>query len=393
VNVLFLTHAFPRFLGDPAGSFILRLAVALVGEGVTTTVVAPHAPGLPERETLDGVVIRRFRYAPERYETLAYTGTMADQVRSSWAARVALAGLLASAAYATERHRRESQPQLLHAHWWFPNGLIAAVISAVRKVPLVTTFHGSDVRLTHATGRVRPLFARVARQSAALTAVSTWLATRAHELAPDAPAPTVAPMPADVELFSPHGPRAPDRLLFVGRLTAQKGLDLLLRALPQVALDVWLDVVGDGPEGEALRRLSASLGLAGRVRWHPSMSQRALVDFYRAATALVVPSIEEGLGLVAVEAQLCETPVVAFDSGGLRDVVAHGETGILATDVGAAAIAAALNELLARPDRGAVLGREGRRRALARFAPQSVASVYAGIYREAIRHSHQRGEG
>jgi glycosyltransferase involved in cell wall biosynthesis len=393
VNVLFLTHAFPRFLGDPAGSFILRLAVALAGEGVATSVVAPHAPGLPERDALDGVVIRRFRYAPERYENLAYTGTMADQVRSSWAARVALAGLLAGAMYATERQRREFQPHLLHAHWWFPNGLIAAVISAVHRVPLVTTFHGSDVRLTHAARHARPLFARVARQSAALTAVSTWLATRAHELAPEVPAPTVAPMPADVELFSPDGPRAPDRLLFVGRLTAQKGLDVLLRALSEVSPDVSLDVVGDGPEGEGVRQLSASLGLAARVRWHPPMSQGALVDFYRAATALVVPSVGEGLGLVAVEAHLCETPVVAFDSGGLRDVVAHGETGVLATDVGAAALAAGLNELLRRSDRGAALGREGRRRALARFAPQSVARVYAAIYREAIRHFDQRREG
>jgi len=393
VKVLFLTHAFPRFLGDPAGSFILRLAVALTGEGVTTTVVAPHAPGLPERDALEGVAVRRFRYAPERYETLAYTGTMADQVRSSWAERVALMGLLAGAAYATDRRWKELHPQVLHAHWWFPNGLTAAVISAVRKVPLVTTFHGSDVRLTHAARRARLLFGRVVRHSAAVTAVSTWLATRAHELAPDAPAPTVAPMPADIELFSPAGARSPDRLLFVGRLTGQKGVDMLLRALAELPPGISLDVVGEGPEGERLRRLSASVGLQARVRWHPTMSQRALVEFYRAATALVVPSVGEGLGLVAVEAHLCETPVVAFDSGGLRDVVVHGETGILATNVDAAALAAALGELLRRPERGATLGREGRRRALARFAPESVARVYAGIYREAIRHFHERGQG
>jgi glycosyltransferase involved in cell wall biosynthesis len=390
VNVLFLTHAFPREVEDPAGSFILRLAVALAGQGVHATVVAPHAPGLPQRDTLRGVPVRRFRYAPERFETLAYAGTMAEQVRSSWTARLALGGLLTSAVYSADRHRQAVRPQLLHAHWWFPSGLAGAAISTLRRLPLVTTLHGSDVRLADGVAGARAVFARVAGRSSIVTAVSTWLAAQATALAPQVPAPRVAPMPADVELFSPGGARAPNRLLFVGRLTPQKGVDLLLRAMAELPRDVSLDVVGDGVEADALRRLAISLELAPRVRWHPPMPQSGLVDFYRAATALVVPSVDEGLGLVAVEAQLCETPVVAFDSGGLRDIVSDGETGILVRSVSAAALAVALSDLLRRPDRGASLGRAGRARALERFAPDAVARHYVGIYEEAISHFHHR---
>jgi glycosyltransferase involved in cell wall biosynthesis len=193
-------------------------------------------------------------------------------------------------------------------------------------------------------------------------------------------------MPVDVDLFSPRGPRAPNRLLFVGRLTVQKGVDVFLRALAELPAEISADIVGDGGEAESLRELAGTLQLGERVRWHRAMSQVSLVEFYRAATAVVVPSVDEGLGLVAVEAHLCEAPVVAFDSGGVRDVVVDGETGILATTVSARALAGALNDLLQRPDRGASLGRAGRARALERFAPSVVARRYAAIYQEAISH-------
>ena len=87
---------------------------------------------------------------------------------------------------------------------------------------------------------------------------------------------------------------------------------------------------------------------------------------------------------MAVEAQLCETPVVAFDSGGLPDVVQHDRTGILVKDRSAAALAAAIRALLERDDLGAALGAAGRLHALATFAPESVARKYADVYRSVI---------
>jgi D-inositol-3-phosphate glycosyltransferase len=136
-----------------------------------------------------------------------------------------------------------------------------------------------------------------------------------------------------------------------------------------------------------LTTLAQALGLSERVRWHGALPHPKLAAFYRAATALVVPSVGEGLGLVAVEAQLCETPVVAFDSGGLPDIIQHGRTGILVKDLDAAALAASLVSLLERDDRGASLGAASRLVALATFAPESVARRYADIYRSALASS------
>jgi glycosyltransferase involved in cell wall biosynthesis len=384
MNVLFLTHSFPRDDGDAAGSFVLRLARALASEGVSVRVVAPSASGLASQEDMGGVHVDRFRYAPRKYETLAYGGNMAAQVRDSWSARFTLVGFLGAEFQAGVRARREFQPDLVHAHWWFPNGLAATWVARMGHIPLVTTLHGTDVRMARNIPMSRPAFRHVMQHSAAVTAVSRWLSEEARGIVSMKP-PLVAPMPVATELFdaATNVPRS-RRLLFVGRLMPQKGIDLLIDALAALPADVGLDVVGDGPDREALEAKAAAAGVGARVHFHGAVKQFELPAFYQRALALVVPSTEEGLGLVAVEAQLCETPVIAFDSGGLPDVVQHDRTGVLVRERSAGALAAAVQSLLARDDQGAALGAAGRLHALATFAPESVAKRYADIYRSVV---------
>ena len=384
MRVLFVTHSYPRHVGDAPGSFLLRLARALGDAGVDVRVLAPAAAGLAARETIGGIDVARIRYAPRRWETLAYGGDMAAQVRAGWPARLALGGLLAATAASTAGRAR--RVDLVHAHWWFPGGLAVAPVAAALRAPLVTTLHGTDVRIARDAAPARTAFRRVLGASAAVTAVSRWLAEQATALAPAA-RPVVAPMPVATELFAPGDAEGRDGLLFVGRLTAQKGVDRLLRALAATRRRPRLAVVGDGPERESLRERAAALDLGDRVTWVGALAQPALAEHYRRAEALVVPSHEEGLGLVAVEAALCATPVVAFDSGGLRDVVADGETGVLVPAGDVAALASAADDLLApdAADRRTRLGRAARTRALAAFAPESVAARYLDVYRTAAR--------
>jgi glycosyltransferase involved in cell wall biosynthesis len=384
MNVLFLTHSFPRSEGDAAGSFILRLAVALRGENVNVRVVAPAGPGLPAEEEIEGISVERFRYAPRRYEKLAYTGNMATDVASSWTARLALVGFLGSDFVHSVRARRSFEPELVHAHWWFPNGVVGTWVSGLARIPLVTTLHGTDVRLARKVGVAKPLFGHVLKHSAAVTTVSRWLKEETEALVPGVH-PTVAPMPVATNLFGPGSSRDGQRLLFVGRLTNQKGAEHLLHALSSMKTPAAsLDIVGDGPNREALKQLAQQLGVASRIRWHGQLSQAELPPLYQRAAAVVIPSVDEGLGLVAVEALLCETPVVAFDSGGLRDVIQHEKTGLLVKPGDRAALASALDNLLARDGRGSQLGRAGRLYALSAFAPESAARRYAEIYRQVL---------
>jgi glycosyltransferase involved in cell wall biosynthesis len=383
MNVLFLTHSFPRSEGDAAGSFILRLAVALRGEDVHVRVVAPAAAGFPASEEIEGVSVERFRYAPRRYEKLAYTGNMARDVATSWSARLALVGFLGCDFVHAVRARRSFEPQVVHAHWWFPNGVVGTWVGGLARIPLVTTLHGTDVRLARTVGVAKPMFGHVLRHSAAVTTVSQWLKEETEALVPGVRA-TVAPMPVATDLFGPGMTRDGQRLLFVGRLMPQKGVEHLLHALASMKTKASLDIVGDGPSRSSLEQLAHQLGIAPRIRWHGQLSQSELPSHYQRAAAVVVPSTDEGLGLVAVEALLCETPVVAFDSGGLRDVIQHNKTGLLVTPGDRAALANTLDDLLARDGRGSELGRAGRLYALSAFAPESAARRYAGIYRQVL---------
>ena len=341
--------------------------------------VAPAGDHLPAHEVLDGIPVHRFRYAPRRFQKLAYTGQMAEEVRRSLSAKMALIGFLGSGFANSARIRRETDPALVHAHWWFPGGLVGSWVSGLAGHPA----RDHDARHRRATRRwVTAWRARVLRHilasSSAVTTVSSWLASQVKAMAP-ASDPIVSPMPVATHLFTPGGLRHTNRFLFVGRLNAQKGIALLLDAVAHTRSQAELDVVGDGTDRDALRAQAESLGIGSRVHWHGALPQPRLRDFYRSATALVVPSLEEGFGLVAVEAQLCETPVVAFASGGLADTIENGSTGYLVPPGDAATLAATLDDVVSSEGRHEI-GRAGRQSALARFAPESVARRYRMLY-------------
>ncbi|MBI3791143.1 MAG: glycosyltransferase, partial [Gemmatimonadetes bacterium] len=348
-------------------------------------------PGLAERDELDGIPIHRFRYAPSGMETLAYTGTMVEAVNASIGGKMALAGMLAAGARAVSRLRRELRPAVVHAHWWFPGGLQAR--GTAGKAPFVVTMHGSDVRLAANSGPGRSLMRRVLEGADALTAVSSWLAQQAAAIAPGIYC-DVAPMPVDVHAFEPaaDGERRARHVLFVGRLSLQKGILEALHAIAATGPDTTAEIVGGGPlEAEAMAH-AERLGLVGRVVFHGGLSPSALPPLYRAATTVVMPSHEEGLGLVAVEAALSETPVVAYRSGGLPDVVRDGETGRLVAPGHEVELGTTLRAVLDDAALARRLGTRARREALERFAPAAVAQKYATVYHEAIAtHGRRRG--
>jgi glycosyltransferase involved in cell wall biosynthesis len=306
---------------------------------------------------------------------------MAEQVSAGLKGKIALLGMLARAKKAIGKLIAERQIDVVHAHWWFPSALAAAFASGA--TPLVVTVHGSDVRLAARSAFAPLLFRRVAKRAAAMTAVSKWLADQAVALGAPA-APTVASMPVDVDRFELNTGTRAKSVLFVGRLNAQKGPSDLVAAMRSLPADVSADVVGDGPDREALVAQARAMGVESRLRWHGLLPRSAIISLYRQAAVVVMPSQEEGLGLVAVEALLTGTPVVAYKSGGLAELVEDGVTGVLAPAGNVNALAGSIHALIGDPARARRMGAAGRERMLARFAPAVAASTYASIYMKAV---------
>ncbi|MGV3707260.1 MAG: glycosyltransferase [Gemmatimonas sp.] len=400
-RVLFVTHNVPRFAGDAAGSFVLRLAVALQAYGVQVDVLAPGTETMSGVDVIEGVSIERVRYAAPARMTLAYTGRMAEDVKESWGGKFALLGLIWHMRSAIRRRVksaiREGSPyDLVHAQWWFPSGLSAwmAGVGASIDVPLVITMHGSDVRLAQGTKPAHGIMKRVLERATVVTAVSNWLAQAAMSIVPTAKV-QVGGMPVDTRVFAPGPDTGRLGVLFVGRLNPQKGISNLLDAFARMPdHHVPLDIVGDGPDDFLLKRKAAGLGIIHRTTWHGALKQHELVPLYQKAAVVAMPSRDEGLGLVAVEAQLCETPVVAYDSGGLPDVVIPGAGGTLVEAGNIDALAEGLAPLaLDTPDahqRSRTAGKSGRVAMLGAFSPEAVAQKYLAYYAQALGVREQR---
>jgi glycosyltransferase involved in cell wall biosynthesis len=307
---------------------------------------------------------------------------MADDVARSVAAKAALGSFIVAETAAVLSQCATWKPDVIHAHWWFPNGVAAATASRLLRIPLVTTSHGTDLRLLRSKPAARPLARYVFRRAARVACVSKWLAELAAPLCRTPP--VVAPMPVATDLFAPAGDRDVNRIVFVGRLSAQKGIEAAIRALALTRRSTILDVVGDGPDRNTLGALADRLGLAGRIQWRGHVRHDEIPALLARASALIAPFVDEGLGLVAAEAQLCETPPIGFASGGLLDVIDDGVTGALVAPGDIAALAAAIDSILADTRLRARLGGAGRVAALARFSQSAVAAQYVRIYNEAM---------
>jgi alpha-maltose-1-phosphate synthase len=298
--------------------------------------------------------------------------------------------------------------QLVHSHTWY-TGLAGHLSSLLHGIPHVLTAHSLE-----------PLRPWKAEQLGGGYAVSSWCERTAIESAAAVIAVSVD-MRSDILMTYPRVPAdrvhvihngidaaqyTPDRgrevldrygidpaqpsVAFVGRVTRQKGLQVLLRAAARLAPEAQLVLCGgqaDTPELQA-----EVSGLVDHLRatrsgvvWLPGMLEKAeVIQILSHATVFVCPSLYEPLGIVNLEAMACGTAVVASAVGGIPEVVADGTTGLLVPPDDERALADAINSLIADPARAAELGARGRARAVAEFSWDSIAAQTAALYQSLL---------
>lgn len=373
MRVLHVSASFPRSADDASAPFLLDLVRAQRDHGWDASVVALHDAGLPRRHAVEGVPVRRARYAPGRWEVLAYRGGLVHALPAFVAGGIArrppsgtrllrlllLPALLHALFWTTVTELRRLRPDVVHAHWIVPSGFVVALVPRRWRPRTVVTLHGTDVEL--AAGRVRPLARWVVRRVDAVVAVSTPLARRAEALLGLAEGTVgVARLPLAPELSGSPIPEGARTVLAAGRASSEKGLDVLVAALAEPdCAGTAATIVTDGPDRPALEAQVASLGVADRVVLSPLVSRSELFDLMRRHHIVAVPSRREGLGMVALEALALGRPVVASAVGGLGAVVADGLDGRLVPPEDPVALARAIATVPLVPPRAASVSLHG----------------------------------
>jgi glycogen synthase len=314
-------------------------------------------------------------------------------------------------------------PEIVHCHTWYSH-LAGCLVRQVSGARLVLTTHSLEPH--------RPW---KAEQLGSAYRATTWIERTAYENADGVIAVSEAMredvqslygVPAekirvihngiDPDEYQPR--RDPETLrrlgvdpalpfvLFVGRITRQKGIIHLVRAIQYLRPDVQVALCAGAPDTpEIATEMAAAVDEARRrsdhrIVWIREMLPRPqLIRLYTHAAVFVCPSVYEPFGIINLEAMACETPVVASAVGGIPEVVAHGETGLLvaaevldATEMEprhpeqfARDLAAAVNALLADPERRASMSARARARVVDQFSWQSIANQTLRFYNDIIK--------
>lgn len=353
MKVCMLTTSFPRWPGDLSGNFIESLCTCLVKRGVEIEVVAPGHREAQGYETSPGMSVTRFKYAfPAKLQVVAYDGGIPHRLKTSNLARFELAQFMVSMLRAALA--AASRCDIVHAHW-IPTGVVASLVSRKLDIPMVLTVHGSDANFLEG-GALKKIGSRFSLTSAdRIITVSDALKAHVLEFEPKVDT-VVRTIHNGFELNDfPFVEKVSDarRLLWVGRMTQEKGVSHLIRAMKKIASaypDATLRLVGDGPLRSDLEALTNELDLRERVEFVGEKVHSGLPEMYAWCDLVVMPSLSEGLPTVLLEAMATGRPVVASRVGGIPELLKHGETGFLVSPERVAELAGSIIELLGKPD-------------------------------------------
>lgn len=332
-RILVLTTTLPTEEGDATPSFVLDLAQAMAEQiPAEITIVAPASPGAPLRQQFGSVAVRRFRYLPSRWASLGADTAIMPAIRQRPSQMLQVPFLLTGLLLRGVQEARRARPDILHAHWIVPVGVVAVVarLLARRPVPLlVVTSHGSDVHSLRgpAWDRVRRFVVRRADLTLPVSpAIAGRLGVPAANVVPMAASPAFATVSRNAPADAPF--------LFVGRLADNKGVDVILEALARTP-DASLRIVGDGPERDQLETLASSLGVSERCVFLGPLGKKEVAREMSSARALILASrtgadgAEEGSPTVLMEAVVAGLPIIASRIGAVPDLFRHGIDALL----------------------------------------------------------------
>jgi glycosyltransferase involved in cell wall biosynthesis len=389
MKICMLTTAYPRWSGDERAPFIHEAARALRESGIEVVVLAMHRPGTKTHEYIDGIEVIRTRYLPEKWEILQEEG---GGIPLIWKrrpfARLALIPFAICQSIMLLKH--SSDCDIIHSNWTL-SGLIAWITQFVHHRPFLVTVHGSDIYIGTKTVWIRSLTKILLNQANAVIAISRDLSQTLVRLGISEDKITVIPEVIDIDRFLSTEQNRENIILFVGSLIPRKGCKYLIQAFSEIAKsfpNYQLSLVGDGPDKSELIGLVSDLQLGKNVHFLGSKSRDEIPILMGQARLFVLPSLEEGLGVVLLEAIASATPCVASCIGGIPDIITQ-DVGVLVPPGDSEALSSAILGILNHEERWDELSRHARERALSEFRRDSFSEKFKKVYAHILAKSAQ----
>jgi glycosyltransferase involved in cell wall biosynthesis len=346
--LLVVTTTYPRWIDDTWPPFVHELSSRL-SASYDVTVLTPRVPGALDTESRDNVRIKRFAYFPRKFECLSGDDGIFQTLKRKPLMIFLLPFFLVSMMLAIHKQVKQGA-EIIHAHW-LPWGLLATL--AAPKTPVLVTAHGSDVFKLR--GVFWRLFRRIAGHRArAISVVSHTLADRLLEEGIKPDKIFLAPMGVDLKKQFVSDSMVSNKnidLVFVGRLIAAKGPDLLIEAMRvvnQKRPGTKLMLVGSGPLDEILKARTHDYGLSNVAEFSGAITNHAIAHVFSKSRVCVMPSrasqegVSEGLGLVAIEALGSGCSLVSGSNPALKGMLPLGANAVFIDPENLAEFASAL---------------------------------------------------
>ncbi len=399
-KLLVVTTTFPRWAQDTDPPFVYELARRLTGH-FDIVVHTPSYQGALPRERLSGLMVYRFRYFFTRFEKLAGQTAILPFLKANKGYWFVLPFFLLAQLGSLFWLVRRERPDVIHAHWLIPTGLIALIARGGRRIPVVVTGHGADVfglqaRLFLAAKKV------VLQRAESCTVVSHALKKKLSALISAEKPVVVLPMGVDSLIFNEQCTDAKDEetsavngtlLLFVGRLSEKKGVFFLLDAFAVVHRkhpSARLLIVGDGEERLSLMEQAKTLGIENFVVFCGALPNVQLPEKYAMADIFIGPSVvaaggdAEGFGLTFIEASFSGCFLIGSDTGGIGDIIVHNETGLLTIPENSMDLAEKISWAIEHPQEVARIKKNALRLHKKAYDWQVISEQYARILSENI---------
>lgn len=378
LHVLTLTPFFPSSQNEVNGCFIAEPIDPLKHFGVDSSVIAVSQIYHPRKQMSSSAAAEWVRY-PQ----------IPGNLGLSTAGKLLYIRLLGRI-----RKLHATKPiDLIHAHAALPCGHAAALLSSRLKIPFVITVHGLDVFNACFLGGIPAAWrwkasVNVYRTARTVICISGKVQEILKTGTPAATRSAVVYNGVNSDLFSPNPAIAvgPDPgILLVGNLQRNKGHELVLRALATLGQSfpgLWCRIIGEGPDRAQFETLARELGIGHQVQFVGRKSRLEVAEAMQRCSVFVLPSRNEGLGCVYLEAMSCGKPVIACRGQGIDEVIDHGRNGWLIPVDGLEELREGFATLLGSPELRARIGTAARQTILEKLTLMHQAQQLFTIYRQ-----------